>query len=77
LVADDTPSLPAGLNAYRLNVTDLKTGEVLVRQVTAKDPDDAVGRTIDMVGHGLLEGEAFWDSYKITAIVQECAGGTP
>lgn len=74
MVADDTPAgPPPGKTVYRATVV-AKDGGQDIFTVLAKNPDEAVGLVIDRVGHGLLEGESFWDEYRIKHLIPECVG---
>ena len=56
---------------YRVNVKELSSGEMIVKTVTASDPDAALDRIMDMLTQGYLSPEEFWDRYKVTAIAEE------
>jgi hypothetical protein len=70
--AEQSP--PPGRRPYRVNLVEKASGEKFVKQVTASDPDDAIGRVMDQVTQGLMEPEEFWDAYGIQHVIAECAG---
>lgn len=69
LIANDTEE-PSS-RVYRLTIVDMASGNKEVKTVSASNPDDAIGRVIDMLSGGLFEPDEFWDKYKIMSIIEE------
>ncbi len=56
---------------YRINIIDIASGDKDCKTISASNPDDAIGRVMDMLSGGLFEPEEFWDKYKILSIIEE------